>query len=56
VVICWNHEEITELAAMLGVSPEPPKWKASVYDRVYLISYRDGRAMLTELQERLGGQ
>ena len=47
VVICWNHEEIPELAAALGVSPQPPKWKGSVYDAVYIISYRDGRAELT---------
>jgi hypothetical protein len=56
VVICWNHEEIPQLVGMLGVSPEPPKWKGSVYDRVYLITYRDGRATLTELPERLGGK
>jgi hypothetical protein len=46
VLICWNHEEIPQLAAALGVTPEPPKWKGSVYDQVYLISYRDGTAAL----------
>jgi hypothetical protein len=46
VLICWNHEEIPQLAAALGVTPEPPKWKASVYDRVYIISYHDGKADL----------
>ena len=56
VVVCWNHEEIPQLAAMLGVNPEPPKWKGSVYDRVYLITYRDGKATLTEIPERLGGK
>jgi phosphohistidine phosphatase SixA len=56
VVICWNHEEIPQLAAMLGVNPAPPKWKGSVYDRVYLITYRDGKATLTEVPERLGGK
>lgn len=54
VVICWNHEVIPELAAALGVTPQPPKWKASVFDRVYLISYAGGKATLTELPERLG--
>jgi hypothetical protein len=46
VLICWNHDEITQLAAALGVRPEPPKWKASVFDRVDVISYRDGTAAL----------
>ncbi len=46
VLICWNHEEIPQLAAALGVTPEPPKWKGSVFDVVYVISYRDGKATL----------
>lgn len=46
VLICWNHEQITQLAAALGVNPEPPKWRGSVYDQVYVISYRDGAAVL----------
>jgi hypothetical protein len=47
VIICWNHEEIPELAAALGVTPQPPKWKGSVFDQVYVISYHDGKATLT---------
>lgn len=46
VLICWNHDEIPQLAAALGVTPEPPKWKGSVFDRVYVISYHDGKAAL----------
>lgn len=46
VLICWNHEEIPQLAAALGVTPEPPKWKESVFDQVYVISYHDGKAAL----------
>jgi len=47
VVICWNHEEIPQLAAALGVAPEPPKWKSSVFDVVYVIRYRLGSAVLS---------
>jgi hypothetical protein len=47
VLICWNHEEIPQLAADLGVTPVPSKWKASVFDRVYVISYHDDEAALT---------
>ena len=47
VLICWNHEEIPQLSAALGITPAPPKWKSSVFDRVYIISYQGGRATLT---------
>lgn len=46
VLICWNHEEIQKLAAALGVNPRPRKWKASVFDRVYVISYQSGEPTL----------
>ena len=46
VLICWNHEEIPQLVEALGVSPAP-KWKGSVFDQVYVISYTGGRAALT---------
>jgi hypothetical protein len=45
VLICWNHEEIPQLVAALGVSP-PPDWKGSVFDQVYIISYTRGGARL----------
>jgi hypothetical protein len=47
VLICWNHEEIPQLASALGVKPQPPKWKQSVFDQVYVISYEKGKAKLT---------
>jgi hypothetical protein len=46
VLVCWNHEAIPQLAAGLGVRPEPPKWKGSVFDQVYVISYHAGTATL----------
>jgi hypothetical protein len=48
ILICWNHEVIPELVAALGVTPEPPKWKGHIFDRVYIISYANGKAVLTE--------
>jgi hypothetical protein len=47
VVVCWNHEVIPELAAALGVTPMPAKWRGSVFDSVYVISYKKGKAVLT---------
>jgi hypothetical protein len=46
VLICWNQEMIPALAGALGVKPKPPNWKAEVFDRVYVISYRDGKTEL----------
>ena len=47
VIICWNHEEIPQLAAALGVTPEPPKWKGSDFSTVYIITYHGDKATLT---------
>ena len=46
VLICWNHEQINDLVAALGVTPTPKKWKDSIYDRVYVISYYGNEATL----------
>jgi hypothetical protein len=46
VLICWNHEAIPELALALGVVPQPPKWKGSDFDQVYVISYAGGTVTL----------
>jgi hypothetical protein len=52
VVVCWNHEWLPQLAAALGVTPEPTKWKGKVYDLVYVITYKDHHAVLTTTQYR----
>lgn len=51
VVVCWNHEDIPQLVSALGVTPEPPKWSGHVFDQVYLITYRNGTAVLTVKRE-----
>jgi hypothetical protein len=53
VLICWDHEYIPRLAAALGISPQPPAWPANVFDRVLIITYRDGRASLVNMPQRL---
>jgi hypothetical protein len=46
VLICWTRDEIPRLAAALGVKPRPSKWNESVFDRVYVISYQNGKPTL----------
>jgi hypothetical protein len=53
ILICWTHEFIPQLAAALGIHPEPPKWKNSAFDRVFLITYQRGKATLHDLPQRL---
>jgi hypothetical protein len=53
VLICWTHDEIPKLAAALGVKPRPSKWKESVFDRVYVLSYQNGTPTLSTF--RYGG-
>src|ERR1051326_4049803 len=53
VVICWVHEHMPQLAAALGVSPEPRKWKEHVYDMAYVITYSGGKAELETIPEKV---
>lgn len=55
VYICWNHEAIPQLAAALGVTPQPKPWKGKEFDRVYVISYKGKQATVTVSAENLGG-
>ena len=49
VLISWTHEAIPGLTAALGVKGRQSKWKDKVFDRVYVISYRDRKPTLAVL-------
>lgn len=53
VVICWVHEHLPALAAALGVTPEPSKWKDSDYDSAYVITYPEGKARLKTVAQNI---
>ncbi len=53
VVVCWVHDYLPDLARALGLKPKPPPWKGSVYDRVWVITYDQHRARLTDLPQKL---
>ena len=53
VVICWVHEHLPALAAALGVTPEPSKWKDADYNSAYVISYPEGKAHLKVVSQNL---
>jgi hypothetical protein len=43
VLICWEHKRLSEIAAALGVQPEPAAWDSSVFDQVWEIDYTGGQ-------------
>jgi len=47
VLVCWTHSELPDLAAALGVRPKPREWKPKDYRTAYLITFPEGRAVLT---------
>jgi hypothetical protein len=53
VVIVWTHSYIDELAAALGVDPEPRNWDSSVYDHAWVLLRSRGRVTLKDIPQRL---
>ncbi len=53
VVVCWVHDYLPELAEAFGVKPKPAHWKTGVFDRVWVITRRDKKAVLASLPQHL---
>ena len=52
VVISWEHNGLEGIAAELGVNPEP-KWPGDVYDRVWIINWKNDQTEMQDLPQRL---
>jgi phosphohistidine phosphatase SixA len=52
VLIAWHHGKIPELAKALGVNGAPEKWDSKVFDRVWEITYSDGKATWKDLPQK----
>jgi hypothetical protein len=52
VLICWHHGKIPEIARALGIA-KPPKWKGTVFDRVWQVTYKKGKASLEDSPQQL---
>lgn len=53
VVICWVHDSIVPLAKALGAKVGSAEWSGDVYDRIWLITFSDGKAKLTTINQAL---
>ena len=52
VLIAWHHGKIPELAKALGVTDAPAKWDPNTFDRVWQITYENGKAAWKDLPEK----
>ena len=53
VLVAWHHDTLPQLAAALGVEPQPAPWPPTQFDRVWRIDWHDGKATLTDLPQAL---
>ncbi len=52
VLICWSHKAIPGLVTALGVA-NPPVWHGPVFDRLWIIKFKDGKATLQDMPQHL---
>ena len=53
VIVCWTHHDIAQLGAALGARPQPPPWKEKTFDRLWIISFAQGRVEWRDVPQRL---
>ena len=52
VVICWEHDDLPQLAHELGV-PKPPNWSGGTFDRLWVVTSDGEKARLRDLPQHL---
>jgi hypothetical protein len=57
VLVAWHHGKLPQLAAALGIDPQPAPWPAAQFDRVWRIDWpingNQGKPTLTDLPQQL---
>jgi hypothetical protein len=53
VLVAWHHGSLPGFAKALGATPPYDPWPDTQFDRVWRIDYKDGKATLTDLPQRL---
>jgi hypothetical protein len=52
VLICWEHKGNEDIAQAFGVE-KPPPWDGRSFDRIWKISFKDRKAKLKDIPQRL---
>jgi hypothetical protein len=53
VLVAWHHGSLPGFAKALGATTPYDPWPETLFDRVWRIDYRDGKATLTDLPQGL---
>lgn len=51
ILVVWQHSELPALARSLGIKTAGLSWNAEDYDSIWLITYKDGKAILKKDKE-----
>ncbi len=52
VLICWEHHKIPDIAAAFGADDAPKKFH-DVYDRTWVLTFKDGECTFENLPQKL---
>lgn len=53
VLICWDHHGIPAIARLLGGNQAPEKWYKSVFDRIWILTFKGHEVEFEDMPERL---
>jgi len=53
VLVVWEHNGIEDLVQKLGVENKDLKWKDSDYDSIWIVTFKDGKAVLNVDKENI---
>ncbi|QVL32187.1 hypothetical protein KIH39_25685 [Telmatocola sphagniphila] len=53
VLLCWRHGSISQLAKHMKAANAPESWKDEVFDRVWQITYENGKAIFKDRPQSL---
>ncbi|WP_428329605.1 histidine phosphatase family protein [Mucilaginibacter sp.] len=51
VLVVWEHKALNNIAWALGVKDKNLKWPADDYDSIWIVTYKNGNAVLTKDKE-----
>jgi hypothetical protein len=53
VLVVWEHKKLVSIVRALGIKDEGLHWPDDDYDSIWIVRFRDGKAVLTKSREGL---